>query len=63
MVKINKVSAGNLTKNTKIVHFTQNIDILRKDEGEGHFPVGKSIEFLISIWYNYYKYLQWILEL
>ena len=29
--------------------------------GEGHFPVGKPIEFLISIWYNCYKYQRWII--
>ena len=34
VVKINKVSTDNLTKNTKIVHFTQNIDILRKHVGD-----------------------------
>ena len=34
MVKTNKVLARILTKITKIVHFTQNIDILRKDMGD-----------------------------
>ena len=52
IVIINKVLTGDLTKNTKIVHFTQNIDILRKDMGEGQFPVGKLVELFVSIWYN-----------
>ncbi|MDE6591778.1 MAG: hypothetical protein K2K57_01780, partial [Oscillospiraceae bacterium] len=54
MVKTNKVLSDNLTKNTKIVHFTQNIDILRKGEGEGQFPIGKLVDFIVNIWYTYY---------
>lgn len=41
IVIINKVLNKQLTKGTKIVHFTQNIYILRKDAGDGQFPVGK----------------------
>ena len=58
MVESNKVLSKNLTKNTKIVHFTQNIDILRRYVGEGQFPVGKPVDFIENIWYNFYKYKQ-----
>lgn len=47
-----------MTNDTKIVRFTQNIDILRKGEGEGQFPVGKLVDFIVNIWYTYYKYKQ-----
>ncbi len=56
MVKINKVLSKNLAKNTKTVHFTQNIDILRKDAHDGQFPVGKQVDFIVNICYTYYKY-------
>ena len=56
MAIINKVSNKKLTKVTKIVHFTQNIDILRKDVGDGQFPVGKLVDFIVNIWYTYYSY-------
>lgn len=56
MAKINKVLTRKLTKDTKIVQFTQNFDILRKDMGDGQFPVGKLVDFLVRIWYTYYKY-------
>lgn len=52
LVRINKVFARNLTNNTKIVHFTQNFDILRKIEGDGHFPIRKLVDLSFVIWYN-----------
>ena len=53
MVKINKVSTENLTKNTKIVHFTQNIDILRKGVWDWQFPIRKLVDLFVKVWYNY----------
>lgn len=55
MVKFNKVLSNNLTKNTKIMHFTHNIDILRKEEGDGQFPIGELVDFIVNIWYTYYR--------
>lgn len=56
MLKINKVLARILTNDTKIVHFTHEFDILRKNKGEGQFPIGKTVDFVVNIWYTYYKY-------
>lgn len=55
MVIINKVLNKQLTKGTKIVHFTQDFDILRKNGGEGQFPIRKLVEFIVNIWYTYYR--------
>ncbi len=56
LAKSNKVLIRELTKNTKIVHFMQNFDILRKVASSGQFPIGKSVDFIVNIWYTYYKY-------
>lgn len=60
MVNINEVLSKNLTKNTKIVHFTQKIDILRKTASYWQFPIEKLVDLLVRIWYNDYRRILFI---
>ena len=53
--RINKVLTCNLTNDTKIVHFTQYFDILRKGTGKRQFPILKLVDFIVNIWYTYYR--------